>query len=216
MRSTLPSLSLAHSHFSKVQETYFLSGLPSPGQPPPATNSNYKSWAARSAQTLSACASVPGTLSSLWQIPFAAPGGGGETTILSLSSGRLLPICKPFNIRTCPVLSFLLVSTYKEKNVHEKAPLLLPLPQNGTRKSTFTKLACWRTCAGHLCAASQPGADPEWAGPSPTPTLPAGVGPRGEGAPRDLGWNAARGGRTLQHLPPRPRLKPQMDHSPTK
>lgn len=83
MRSTRPSPSLAHSHSSRVQETYFLSGLPSPGQPLPAANSNYKSWAARSAQNAvwvrfgprHFVISLADTIRS-W--------GGGETTILSL------------------------------------------------------------------------------------------------------------------------------------
>jgi hypothetical protein len=65
----------------------------------------------------------------------------------SLVPGRLWLISKTIHIRTCPVLSFLLISTYKEKNLNRKSSSCPPLlkKKNGNLKALFRKLAYGRT-----------------------------------------------------------------------
>lgn len=66
--------------------------------------------------------------------------GAGETTILRLWFRRLLLISKTIHIRTCPVPSFLLVSTYKEKNLNRKSGSCPPLLKKTETWKHFLKM----------------------------------------------------------------------------
>lgn len=140
--------------------------------------------------------------------------GGERRLFLSLGSGRLCVISKPFNIRTCPVLSFLLVSTYKEKNFNGKrcssAP---PPPKKGNLKSLLQELAYGQTWAGHLCVAS-PGWC--WKGPGggdpshPQRTLPGGARPHGKRSRRRPGREPGRSSQDTQASSALPRPQPRV------
>ena len=134
---------------------------------------------------LSVCDSVQGTLSSVWQIPFAAPAGGwgwgGVTTILSLwfREGWLL-ISKTIQHPNMPSAEFPLGIYIQGKECKWEKLLFFTPPQKkkkkkGKLKSTLRKLACWRTAAGHLCAASAGRGRAAGTGPSADTPLRSGA-----------------------------------------
>lgn len=183
-----PGLSWTHSHFSGARETYFLSGLPSPGQPWLATHSKSKSWALRSAQNAVCVRFGP----RYFVIPLAdticsARGGVGEDDYFKswVPGGCCLSGNHSTSEHAQCWVSFWYLHTRKRMST-EKSSSFAPPPPQRKLTSTFTKLASWPTWAGHLCVASQPGAERGvgCGDPSPPADTPGGAerGLMGKGA----------------------------------
>lgn len=139
-------------------------------------------------------------------------GRGGDYFKSSVPGGCCLS-AKPFHIRTCPVLSFLLVSTYKERNFSGKSSSSAPLLKKGKLKSTLRKLACWRTpVRTPLCSLlwKELGGGDQ----SPAQTLPGGAGPHGKRSRRDrCGSPGGPGQPSISHLRRAPGREPPLDRS---
>lgn len=148
---------------------------------------------------LSVCDSVQGTLSSVWQIPFAAPAGGwyggGGMTILSLWFREAVAYQQTIQHPNMPSTEFPFGIYIQGKELKYKKRLFSPFAKGKKKKkrkltSTFRKLAYRRTRTGHLCAAGPTGAGcgGEEA-PHPADT-PPGAGPHGKGGRRGWGVGA--------------------------
>lgn len=173
-------------------------------------------------QMLSVCESVQGTLSSLWQIPFAAPAGGsGKTAILSLWFREAVAYQETIPHPNMPSVEFPFGIFIRGKELPWKMLLFCsPSPQKGNLQALLLN---WRpgplerdTFVGPPSLAL--GGGGLQGAPLPTRGHPWGsrAGPRGKGSSGDLGGSPDQGARTPEHLRLRcaPRPEPQMDHSP--
>lgn len=159
---------------------------------------------------LSVCDSVQGTLSSLWQIPFAAPAGGsGKMAILSLWFREAVAYQETIPHPNMPSVEFPLAIYIQGKEFPWRKLLSRsPSPQEGNLQALSTKLASWPAWAGHppTRVASQPGAERGWAAgtpPSPPADTPRGAERGllpGKGSSVDLGGSPDLGARTPKHL----------------
>lgn len=140
---------------------------------------------------LSVCDLVQGTLSSVWQIPFAAPAGGwgwgGVTTILSLwfREGWLL-ISKTIQHPNMPSAEFPLGIYIQGKECKWKKLLFFAPPQKKKKGNLKALWESWPVGALQPDTFVQPpreGAGRR--GPVPAQTLPWGAGPHGKGGRRD-------------------------------
>ena len=118
---------------------------------------------------LSVCDSVQGTLSSVWQIPFAAPAGRwGETTILRHRFREAVAYRRNHSTSEHAQCWVSFWYTNKEWNLNRKSSSSSPFLKKRKLKSTLSQVACWWTWAGHLGAASPPPAGRGWGGGDPS------------------------------------------------
>ena len=144
---------------------------------------------------LSVCDSVQGTLSSVWQIPFAAPAGGwgrgGVTTILSLwFRERWLLISKTIQHPNMPSAEFPLGIYIQGKECKWKKLLFFTPPQKKRKKGNLKAL--WESWpVGGLqpdTFVQPPREGARRRGPVPVQTLPEERGLMGRAAGETGAW----------------------------